>query len=300
MGMLLVGSALPSMAGDRLEINGIARTTVNSVAGVRTVGNRATGSGVAVTIPGYGNGNPALVAARADFSGRRADFSHRDGAFPNRDGACVRTVGNRATGSGVAVTIPGYGNGNPALVAARADFSGRRADFSHRDGVGNWGDQNRGRSRNNNDNANIVVVFPDTGLYGNYNNGNYLGLPPWYRLNYYTPTLDDQANGTAYQNIPSSHAWRGYGIPDGYPGTTTYGMPNQATNLPAGYQQPAADVDFVVAVQRELRRRGFYRGIVNGISDASTRAAIRAFEASAGLPVTGVIGVPLLQTLGFF
>ncbi|MEI6562169.1 MAG: peptidoglycan-binding domain-containing protein [Verrucomicrobiota bacterium] len=118
-------------------------------------------------------------------------------------------------------------------------------------------------------------------------------MPPWYRLNYYTPTTEEIDNGTAYQNIPSSHAWRGYGVPDGYPGTTGYGMPASQTNA----QQ---DVDFVVAVQRELRRRGFYNGIVNGISDAATRSAIRSFEASAGLPVTGVIGVPLLRTFGFF
>ncbi len=199
-------------------------------------------------------------------------------------------------GGAVSITVPGYGAGNPALVVTRATLPRNNA-FS---GVGLnrggalGGDRNNGwsgRNRGCGNNGGSWGTF-DTGYYP-YNNANYLGLPPWYRLNYYTPTTEEIDNGTAYQNIPSSHAWRGYGVPDGYPGTTGYGMPASQTNA----QQ---DVDFVVAVQRELRRRGFYNGIVNGISDAATRSAIRSFEASAGLPVTGVIGVPLLRTFGFF
>ena len=84
---------------------------------------------------------------------------------------------------------------------------------------------------------------------------------------------------------------------------------NYATNSPADYEQGsdyrvpgamnrAVYADLVVGVQTELRRRGFYRGVVNGLSDALTRAAIRSFEASMGIPVTGVIGTPLLRALG--
>ena len=259
--------------------------------GVVTVGRGVTGSGVAITIPGYGSGYPAFVAARANFSRNGAAFANRGLAGISSPG--VVTVGNGVTGSGVAITIPGYGSGYPALVAARACFSGNDGAFANRQG-------DFGRRGNSDCNEGGSVVYADNGYYPNYNNANYLGLPPWYRLNYYTPTSEELANGTAYQNIPSSRAWRGYGVPDGYPGTTGYGMPTSQANIPAGYQPPAADVDFVVAVQRELRRRGFYRGIVNGISDAATRAAIRSFETSAGLPVTGVIGIPLLRTLGFF
>jgi peptidoglycan hydrolase-like protein with peptidoglycan-binding domain len=60
------------------------------------------------------------------------------------------------------------------------------------------------------------------------------------------------------------------------------------------------DVDLVVGVQRGLRRLGFYRGVVNGVSDASTRAAIRAYEANMGLPVTGVMSPTLMRALGIF
>ena len=298
-------SALPSTAGNGYAGTGRASFSAstggfavgNSVPGVVTVGRGATGSGVAVTIPGYGNGNPYLVAASANFAGDCRGFSNFGGTVGSIPG--VTTVGRGVTGSGVAVTIPGYGSGYPALVAANADFAGdSSAGFPNSGGT--RGGRNWGGKGNSSNNGNVIVVSPDNGYNWNYNNANYLGLPPWYRLNYYTPSLDDYENGTAYQNIPSSHAWRGYGIPDGVPGTTTYGMPSSQTNAQASAQQPAVNVDFVVGVQRELRRRGFYRGIVNGISDASTRSAIRAFEASAGLPVTGVIGVPLLQALGFF
>jgi len=141
-------------------------------------------------------------------------------------------------------------------------------------------------------------VYPDNG-FGNYNNSNYLGLPPWYRLNYYTPWMSDYEDGTAYQNIPTSHASLGYGVPANYPGANSYTGPSYPMGTP-GMNPAPTDVDFVVGVQRELRRRGFYRGIVNGVSDSATRSAIRAYEASAGLPVTGVIGIPLLKTLGFF
>ena len=86
-----------------------------------------------------------------------------------------------------------------------------------------------------------------------------------------------------------------------------YGMATAVNDMPPDYgmanvppDQTGAVTDVVVLVQRELRRRGYYRGVVNGISDGSTRAAIRAFEANMGLPVTGVIGLPLLRTLGFF
>ena len=288
----LASSVLSSMAG------GVSGARIGAVPGVTTVGRGATGSAVAITIPGYGNGNPAFVAASANFS-----RANRGGTVAGQNVPGVVTVGNGATGSGVAITIPGYGNGNPAFIATEATFS-NNGDFRNRGSSGRWGSGsgNFGRGGNgcNNNNGGVTVIYPDNGYSGNYNNSNYLGLPPWYRLNYYTPWMSDYENGTAYQNIPSSHAARGYGIPDDFPGAMSYRMPDQPAAVQAGYAQAPTDVDFVVGVQRELRRRGFYRGIVNGISDASTRAAIRAYEASAGLPVTGVIGIPLLRTLGFF
>ena len=47
--------------------------------------------------------------------------------------------------------------------------------------------------------------------------------------------------------------------------------------------------DRIANLQRALRRLGYDPGPVDGISGARTRAAIRAFQADAGLPVTGQI-----------
>lgn len=177
---------------------------------------------------------------------------------------------------------------NRALGFRRGGTFFRFNDFDGRRG---------GRNRFGNNNQGTTVIYPDNG-YGNWNNSNYLGYPPWYRLNYYTPWMSDYENGTAWKNIPNSHAAAGFG----------YGLDAVGENAAAAAAATAAanaaaetpNVDFVVAVQRELRRRGFYRGVVNGVSDAPTRAAIRAFETSNNLPVTGVIGTPLLRALGFF
>lgn len=146
-------------------------------------------------------------------------------------------------------------------------------------------------------NSNVTVIYPDNGYgYGNWNNSNYLGYPPWYRLNYYTPWMSDYQNSTAWRNIPSSHAGAAFGL-----------EPDSVTARAAAYNAQAtaaasldANVDFVVAVQRELRTRGYYRGVINGLSDAPTRAAIRAYESANSMPVTGIIGGPLLRSLGFF
>ena len=55
--------------------------------------------------------------------------------------------------------------------------------------------------------------------------------------------------------------------------------------------------DVVANVQRVLRYRGFYRGPVDGLSGPATRAAIRAYDISVGLPPTGVIDARLLLVM---
>ena len=47
--------------------------------------------------------------------------------------------------------------------------------------------------------------------------------------------------------------------------------------------------DRIANLQRALRRLGYDPGPVDGILGARTRAAIRAFQADAGLPVTGQV-----------
>ena len=55
--------------------------------------------------------------------------------------------------------------------------------------------------------------------------------------------------------------------------------------------------DVVGNVQRVLRYRGFYRGPIDGLSGPATRAAIRAYDASVGLPPTGMIDARLLLSM---
>ncbi len=55
--------------------------------------------------------------------------------------------------------------------------------------------------------------------------------------------------------------------------------------------------DIIADVQRELARRGFYDGAVDGLYGARTDAAIRDFEQSAGLKPTGEPSESLLQAI---
>jgi hypothetical protein len=88
----------------------------------------------------------------------------------------------------------------------------------------------------------------------------------------------------------------GYGYPYYGPsaGVTYYSSPSYTYSTRSyGY-----DNDTAVDVQRELRRRGFYRGLIDGDVGPGTRAAIRAYQASRRLPVTGRIDSTLLRSLG--
>jgi hypothetical protein len=64
------------------------------------------------------------------------------------------------------------------------------------------------------------------------------------------------------------------------------------------YSQPDYSDDLAVDVQSALRRRGFYRGAVDGDVGPGTRQAIRSYQYSRGLTVTGRIDRPLLRSLG--
>jgi peptidoglycan hydrolase-like protein with peptidoglycan-binding domain len=55
--------------------------------------------------------------------------------------------------------------------------------------------------------------------------------------------------------------------------------------------------DVVSNVQRVLKSRRFYFGPIDGVSGPATRASIRAYDAAAGLPVTGIIDTNLLASL---
>lgn len=133
------------------------------------------------------------------------------------------------------------------------------------------------------------MIWGGGGYAGGYGYGYDSPYPPGYRLDYSVNTPSPQS--TSPYNIPLNNGVNISPLDPGYNG-------NAGAVVTQGVQR-SVDGDLVVGVQRELRRRGFYGGAVNGVSDLATRTAIRSYEARAGLPVTGQIGTMLLRSLGF-
>lgn len=100
-----------------------------------------------------------------------------------------------------------------------------------------------------------------------------------------------------------------YGYPDDYPygyyrrptfGFSFFSRPYSSYpsdvyrgRVASGYSDRLA-----VDVQRELRRRGYYRGSIDGDIGPGSRAAIRSYQADRGRHVTGRIDSSLLRALG--
>jgi hypothetical protein len=53
-----------------------------------------------------------------------------------------------------------------------------------------------------------------------------------------------------------------------------------------------------IDVQRQLQRRGYYRGPIDGIVGPGTRSAIAAFEVDNGLDPTGAVSPAVVSRLG--
>lgn len=85
-----------------------------------------------------------------------------------------------------------------------------------------------------------------------------------------------------------------YGYGYGYP---YHSGPSFSVSVHRSYAPSYSD-DLSVDVQRELRRRGYYRGPIDGDVGPGTRTAIRDYQYSRGLPVTGRIDRNLLHSLG--
>jgi peptidoglycan hydrolase-like protein with peptidoglycan-binding domain len=67
--------------------------------------------------------------------------------------------------------------------------------------------------------------------------------------------------------------------------------------VPPRAAPPRSRSEIITDVQRELARRGFYDGPVDGIHGSKTDAAIRKFEKMAGLPLSGEPSEALLKTM---
>jgi len=93
--------------------------------------------------------------------------------------------------------------------------------------------------------------------------------------------------------IRTRSAIRAYQIDNGLP---VSGEPSRSlhehlqSKLVAGTSPaPSVDPSTVVEVQTRLRDRGYNITSINGTLDASTTAAVRAFQSDAGLPVNGQV-----------
>ena len=114
-----------------------------------------------------------------------------------------------------------------------------------------------------------VIISPSYGYGYGYGYGRGYGSS-YYRSPYYygRPSL-----GFSYYSRPSS----------GYRGQSAY----------RSYSDSLA-----VDVQSELRRRGYYRGPIDGDIGPGSRAAIRNYQYDRGLSATGRIDSSLLRALG--
>ena len=57
------------------------------------------------------------------------------------------------------------------------------------------------------------------------------------------------------------------------------------------------DAELVLEIERQLQQHGYSVGAVDGVIDANTRAAVHAYQADAGLAITGAVDDPLLAHL---
>jgi hypothetical protein len=98
----------------------------------------------------------------------------------------------------------------------------------------------------------------------------------------------------------------GFGLPlfyGGYYGSPyyEYGYPSYGYGRPYYYSAPYASYGYTSSigtdVQDELARRGYYYGSIDGMIGPRSRDAIRRYQASHRLPVTGTIDGPLLRSL---
>jgi len=80
------------------------------------------------------------------------------------------------------------------------------------------------------------------------------------------------------------------------PYTAPYYPPTVVYTPPVRVTVPAESTE--VAVQKELAKRGYYGGEIDGKLGPRTQAAIRAYQVDKGLPVTGKIDGALLRKLG--
>jgi hypothetical protein len=137
-----------------------------------------------------------------------------------------------------------------------------------------------------------ITVYQDRDHDGHYNKKTIEVHGHDYGHSYYAPRY---YGGGYYGRRPYGYPYRyGYDYPYYGPsyGVTVYSSPSY------GYRPYDYDDDTAVDVQRALKRRGYYRGTIDGDVGPGTRSAIRSYQLDRRLPATGRIDGPLLRSLG--
>jgi len=109
------------------------------------------------------------------------------------------------------------------------------------------------------------------------------GFYPWWGWPYWDPYYYD-GYGYGYGN---------YGYQYGYD-PNYYGEQYDDQN---GYADQSGN-STIAAVQERLAHEGYYRGQIDGVFGAETRAALAQFQSNRGLRVTGALTTDTLQALG--
>ena len=132
---------------------------------------------------------------------------------------------------------------------------------------------------------------PSGGFALGHATGTNMNVPPPPPASVTTPPFE--------QGVPPTPAPARPGLPNppaagGTPNTV--GLDSQALAITRPGQ--AFGPDTVSRVQTVLSQQGFYRGPIDGQISGTTRAAIRAFQSSAGLPPTGDLDAQTASVLG--
>jgi len=122
------------------------------------------------------------------------------------------------------------------------------------------------------------------------------------------PALADwHGHGGYYGGYRGGSRWSvGIGLPIVVPGA--YYGPNYGPYYGDPYYGPYYDRPVAVGrevgvsgvavdAQRTLASKGYYRGACDGVLGPQTRAAIRAWQADCGLPITGDLDARTLRSL---
>lgn len=81
-----------------------------------------------------------------------------------------------------------------------------------------------------------------------------------------------------------------------YYGPSYYDGPSYST-APVVVGHEVGGSGIAVDAQRALANKGYYRGVIDGVMGPRARAAIRAWQADCGLPVTGDLDARTLRSL---